>query len=75
MYLLSDTVMRSENGEYCGLNLNELQDLFGVSGLLLQELKQSITGLQKGELITRDSANMALGIGKPWQKIKVTHLI
>lgn len=52
-----------------------LKDLFGVSGSLLQELKQSITGLQKGELITRDSANMALGIGKPWQKIKVTHLI
>ena len=52
-----------------------LKDLFGVSGALLQELKQAITGLQKGELITRDSANMALGIGKPWQKIKVTHLI
>ena len=52
-----------------------LKDLFGVSGALLQELKQTITGLQKGELITRDSANMALGIGKPWQKIKVTHLI
>ena len=52
-----------------------LKDLFGVSGSLLQELKQSITGLQKGELITRDSTNMALGIGKPWQKIKVTHLI
>ena len=52
-----------------------LKDLFGVSGSLLQELKQTITGLQKGELVTRDSANMALGIGKPWQKIKVTHLI
>ena len=52
-----------------------LKDLFGVSGSLLQELKQAITGLQKGELITRDAANMALGIGKPWQKIKVTHLI
>lgn len=56
-------------------NDSVLKDLFGVSGSLLQELKQSITGLQKGELITRDSANMALGIGKPWQKIKVTHLI
>ena len=52
-----------------------LKDLFGVSGSLLQELKQCISGLQKGELITRDAANMALGIGKPWQKIKVTHLI
>ena len=52
-----------------------LKDLFGVSGGGLQELKQAITGLQKGELITRDAANMALGIGKSWQKIKVTHLI
>ena len=40
-----------------------------------KELKQAITGLQKGELITKDAASMALGIGKPWQKIKVTHLI
>ena len=52
-----------------------IKDLFGVSGAALQEIKQTITGLQKGELITRDSSNMALGIGKSWQKIKVTHLI
>lgn len=52
-----------------------IKDLFGVSGAALQEIKQAITGLQKGELITRDSSNMALGIGKSWQKIKVTHLI
>ena len=52
-----------------------IKDLFGVSGSALQEVKQAIAGLQKGELITRDAANMALGIGKSWQKIKVTHLI
>ena len=53
-----------------------LKDLFGVSsGQALQEIKQAITGLQKGELITKDAGAMALGIGKPWQKIKVTHLI
>lgn len=52
-----------------------LRDLFGVAGNALIELKQAITGLQKGELITRDAANAALGIGKSWQKIKVTHLI
>ena len=52
-----------------------LKDLFGVSGNSLQELKHAIAGLQKGELITRDAANMALGIGKSWQKIKVIHLI
>lgn len=52
-----------------------LKDLFGVSGAALQEIKQAIAGLQKGELITKDAAAMALGIGKHWQKIKVTHLI
>lgn len=52
-----------------------LKDLFGVSGNSLQDLKQAIAGLQKGELITKDAANMALGLGKHWQKIKVTHLI
>ena len=52
-----------------------LKDLFGVSGGALQEIKQAIAGLEKGELITKDAANMALGIGKHWQKIKVTHLI
>ena len=53
-----------------------LKDLFGVSsGPALQEIKSAITGLQKGELITKDAEAMALGIGKNWQKIKVTHLI
>jgi hypothetical protein len=52
-----------------------IKDLFGVSGAALQDIKQAIAGLQKGELITKDAANMALGIGKHWQKIKVTHLI
>lgn len=52
-----------------------LKDLFGVSGGALQEVKQAIAGLQKGELITKDAEAMALGIGKSWQKIKVTHLI
>lgn len=52
-----------------------LKDLFGVSGSQLQELKQAITGLQKGELITKDAQAMALGIGKSWKKIKVNHLI
>lgn len=53
-----------------------LRDLFGVSsGQALQDIKQAIAGLQKGELITKDTEAMALGIGKHWQKIKVTHLI
>ena len=52
-----------------------LKDLFGVSGSQLQDLKQAITGLQKGELITRDSSLAELGLGPSWKKIKVTHLI
>lgn len=52
-----------------------LKDLFGVSGTQLQELKQAIAALQKGELITKDAQAMALGIGRHWKKIKVTHLI
>ena len=56
-------------------NDNVLKDLFGVAGASLQEIKQAIAGLQKGELITKDAENMALGFGKHWQKIKVTHLI
>ena len=56
-------------------NDNVLKDLFGVSGSSLQEIKQAIAGLSKGELITKDATNMALGLGKHWKKIKVTHLI
>ena len=56
-------------------NDNVLKDLFGVSGSSLQEIKQAIAGLKKGELIIKYAANMALGIGKHWKKIKVTHLI
>lgn len=52
-----------------------LKDLFGVTGNALNELKQAIAGLSLGELITKDAENMALGIGRHWQKIKVTHLI
>jgi type IV secretory pathway VirB4 component len=56
-------------------NDSVLKDLFGVNGSQLQELKQAITGLQKGELITRDSSLAELGLGPSWKKIKVTHLI
>lgn len=52
-----------------------IKDLFGVSGAALQTLKQAITGLQKGELIIRDTQAMDLGLFNHWKKIKVTHLI
>lgn len=56
-------------------NDSVLKDLFGVNGNALQELKQAIASLQKGELITKDAQAMILGIGKHWKKIKVTRLI
>lgn len=56
-------------------NDSVLKDLFGVSGNQLLELKQAITNLGKGELITRDNTVAALGLGNSWKKINVTHLI
>ena len=56
-------------------NDSVLKDLFGVGGTALQELKQAIASLQKGELVTKDAQAMALGIGRHWKKIKVTHII
>ena len=35
----------------------------------------AISGLQKGELIIKDSNADLLGIGRKWKKIKVSHLI
>ena len=39
------------------------------------DLKAAISGLQKGELIIKDSNADLLGIGRKWKKIKVSHLI
>ena len=52
-----------------------IKDLFGVNGQELTEIRQAIAGLQKGELIIKDQTAFALGIGKKYKKIKVTHLI
>ncbi|MCC8177086.1 MAG: DUF87 domain-containing protein [Bacteroidales bacterium] len=53
-----------------------IKDLFGVSGAELQDIRQAIATLQKGELIIKDTTLFNLGIpGKPYKKIKVTHLI
>jgi len=49
--------------------------LFGVSGVEFQEIKQAISGLQKGELIIKNPTAIALGMGKKFKKIKVSHLI
>lgn len=52
-----------------------IKDLFGVSGQELQEIRTAIAGLQKGELIIKDQMAFALGMGKKYKKINVTHLI
>jgi len=57
------------------INDGVLKDLFGVSGNEFQEIKQAISGLQKGELIIKNPTAIALGMGKRYKKIKVSHLI
>ncbi len=52
-----------------------IKDLFGVTGKELAEVKQVITSLRKGELVMKDANAMALGFGKHYSKISVTHLI
>lgn len=52
-----------------------IKDLFGVSGSELQEIRTAIAGLQKGELIIKDQMAFALGMGRKYKKISVTHVI
>lgn len=52
-----------------------IKDLFGVSGNEFHEIRSAIAGLQKGELIVKDSMASELGMGKKYKKINVTHLI
>ena len=42
LYLLSDTVMRGENGEYCGLDIAKLQETLGVEDLCVKYCSTSI---------------------------------
>ena len=57
------------------INDSVIKDLFGVSGRDFQEIKEAISGLQKGELIIKNPTAIALGMGKKFKKIKVRHLI
>lgn len=57
------------------INDSVIKDLFGVSGTEFQEIKSAIAGLQKGELIIKNPTAIALGMGKKYKKIKVSHLI
>lgn len=57
------------------INDGVIKDLFGVSGNEFQEIKQAISGLQKGELIIKNPTAIVLGMGKKYKKIRVRHLI
>jgi type IV secretory pathway VirB4 component len=57
------------------INDSVIKDLFGVSGKEFQEIKEAISGLQKGELIIKNPTAITLGMGKKYKKIKVRHLI
>ena len=52
------------------INDSVIKDLFGVSGNEFQEIKQAISGLQKGELIIKNPTAITLGMGKKYKKIK-----
>lgn len=57
------------------INDGVIKDLFGVAGKELQEIREAISGLQKGELIIKDTNAIQLGLGKKFKKIRVRHLI
>ncbi|MCS6905846.1 MAG: DUF87 domain-containing protein [Bacteroidia bacterium] len=57
------------------MNDSIIKDIFGVSGRDFLEIKEAIASLQKGELIIKNPAAIALGLGRKYKKIKVRHLI
>jgi len=52
------------------INDSVIKDLFGVSGKDFQEIKEAISGLQKGELIIKNPAAFSLGMGKKYKKCR-----
>ena len=57
------------------LNDKIIKDLFGVSGAEFTEVRQAIGELAKGEVLVKNPTAAALGMGRKWKKIRVTHLI
>lgn len=57
------------------INDGVLKDLYGANSTELQEIKQAIASLGKGELIIKNNEAILIGIGKKFKKIKVRHLI
>ena len=52
-----------------------IKDLYGVTGSEFNEIKEAIANLQLGELIIKNPTAVALGMGKKYKKIKVSHII
>ncbi|WP_228411702.1 ATP-binding protein [Chryseobacterium sp.] len=57
------------------INDGVLKDMYGANAAELQDIKQAIAGLGKGELIVKNNEAIMIGIGKKFKKIKVRHLI
>ena len=57
------------------INDGVLKDLYGANSNELQEIKEGIASLGKGELIIKNNEAIILGIGKKFKKLKVRHLI
>ena len=57
------------------INDKVLKSVYGVSGSEFQELKSEIAMLQKGEVIIKDNMAIAIGMGRKWKKIHISHLI
>ncbi|MDM1137823.1 DUF87 domain-containing protein [Empedobacter sp. R132-2] len=57
------------------INDGVLKDLYGANASELQEIKQAIASLGKGELIIKNNQAIMLGMGKKFKKFKVRHLI
>lgn len=52
-----------------------LKDMFGVSGRDLQDVKEAVGNLQKGEVLLKNPTAVALGMGKRYKVVRVNKLI
>ena len=57
------------------INDSVLRDLYGLSQREMQNLRQDIAALGKGELLIKNQDAYLLGMGKKWKKISVARLI
>ena len=57
------------------INDGVLRDLYGLSPREMQDLRQDIAALNKGELLIKNQDAYMLGMGKKWKKINIARLI